>query len=149
MKSLFSMVIFIASFDSASSAHPAIHSLIDIVFCEFVALWAMSFSMDVPASYIILMLANGLKMLWIDARSISAKMINVKSFRNCTIFKLIGNTVSPFNSSITNIDFSIPFVFGANPNPARATFLNFVSKSFRNRFHTRPLLHSGGLVNAL
>jgi len=88
--------------------------------------------------------SNSLKMCWVAAKSISAKMVYVQSFRDFSFNKLIGKSMGivAFN---TNLELSITVPFFAAPSacfpqPATRRLINFVPKSLFNAFsHMRMI----------
>jgi len=70
------------------------------------------------------------KVLWVYAHSISAKMIDLQTVRDCAFFQFICNTVSPIRFSI-EFKNTVPFFhFSAGPHPAIFSFIDFTPESF-------------------
>lgn len=72
-----------------------------------------------------------LQMVWIDAKSISTKMINLHSFRDRAGKNFVGNTVSKIRSLITAYPKLAVAALqdGRLPNPARFGLFKFLGKS--------------------
>lgn len=104
--------------------------------------WAMSLSSLLcsagkagRASLHVDAMGNGLKVFWVYACRIAAEMVQIKTFRNWAICKLIGNAMGQnyLVPSVSNYAVA-GFAFCRNPQPASFGFLNLWPESLFERF---------------
>ncbi len=82
------------------------------------------------ATHIIFFRRHRFKMIWIHARWVSTKMVDMKTFLNFTLVKFIRESMRThhfFMSSKCSISIR-PFI--CSPKPAAIGFLNFIEKPF-------------------
>lgn len=84
----------------------------------------------------IINLSSHKKMIWFNTRRIIASMTNIHAFRNLSLMKLKGKSMSKnvFSLSSTRSNSSISFgIFGSNPNPACFSLFDFIKESYFER----------------
>ncbi len=122
------------------------------IFREFMAALTVNFSpVDFArrvASGYVHFFGHGLEMARLHAKTVFAKMIDFKTFRDRAFSEFIGKSMSKYRFSLGSKP-AVSFHSGCGPYPTMLRDLNLVAKSNFNFFHGGALKYPSGEVNAL